>query len=328
MKRKTVLWLLILCISLSVSLPCSAEGPENLLRLFGVIRSAWWAALEEQNAPPKIINRIADPSACPDFAFPAGAELLDIWFPVIQNMDAAVFRYQGQWWMLDCGDEFAPTEVVPLLKALNPPGIDRVINTHPHHDHLDGFYAVNEAAPVRELCVCFPPDANARMQKVIAYCRERGILVSSYQDEDLLLMGDGGVSFLCWQKPLDEEDMNNRSAQFMVFYGDCSILFMADIELRGERQMYEVLGPAPLKADILRYPHHGKEGMIEEFFRAVDPGLVIVTNAANIASAKPGNRFLSYHKVPVAYTAQGCIHLVTDGRNWLAEIVSKGLSAD
>ena len=46
--------------------------------------------------------------------------------------------------------------------------------------------------------------------------------------------------------------MNDRSAQFMISYGACNLLTMADMELHGQQQLYEALPPESFKADILR----------------------------------------------------------------------------
>ena len=277
----------------------------------------------EKDAPPKVIDRIHNPDLLPDFSFSGEDDLLEIWFPSVRDQDAAIFLYQGQVWMLDCGDERAETESVPLLRYLGITQIDRVINTHPHHDHLNGFYCIDEAVPIRELMVCFPEDETKHMTAVMEYCKGNSIRISYFHDESLLNMGDGLVSFLAWMKTDEEETLNDRSAQFMVSYGGCSMFFMADMEFRGQRQLYEALGPGPLAADILRYPHHGKKAMNEDVFRAVDPALVIVTNSSRTDEIRESTKFLDNHHIPTAYTrrAEYVLHLITDGRHWICEEV-------
>ena len=95
------------------------------------------------------------------------------------------------------------------------------------------------------------------------------------------------------------------------------------MEQRGQRQLVEAVPAELLKADILRYPHHGKQAMNEELFRAISPSLVIITNAARIVEIRDSSRFLDYKHIPVAYThyPNTLIHLVTDGRRWLCENV-------
>ena len=276
---------------------------------------------DESSEPPKVIDHIHYPDEVPDFAFSGDDDLLEIWFPIIQDQDAAIFLYQGKVWMLDCGDERAKDEIVPLLRYLGVTQIDKMINTHPHHDHLNGLYAIDAVIPVKELAVCFPEDSTKHMTAAMEYCKGNGIPVSSFGDESVFSMGDGLVSFLAWQKSAEEENFNDRSAQFMVTYGGCGMLFMADMELRGQHQLYEALGPDPLKADILRYPHHGKRMMVDEVYQAIDPALVIITNSPRIPPLKESTKYLDYKHVPVSYThtADWVIHLTCDGRRWLCE---------
>ena len=327
MKKRLSLFLLASLFSVFLALPARADFFDDLLSFFQdvLVRAVQAVRVQqaESQAPPKVIDRINDPSGWPEFSFSGEDDLLEIWFPSIRDQDAAVFLYQGQVWMLDCGDERAQTESVPMLKYLGIERIDRLINTHPHHDHLNGLYSIDAEVPIRELLICFPEDSTKHMTAAMEYCKGNGIPVRTFQDESVLGMGDGLVSFLAWMKVSEEEDMNNRSAQFMISYGDCNALFMADVELRGERQLYEALGPEPLRADILRYPHHGKEPMIDELYRAIDPSLVIITNSSRTIDVRESTRFLDNRHVPTAYTRRQnyILHLITDGHRWLCEEV-------
>ena len=275
------------------------------------------------SAFPRVVDRISDPDIYADFAFDGEEDLLDIWFPAIRDQDCTIFRYQDQIWLLDCGDERAEQEIVPLMQHLGITQVDRLINTHPHHDHLNGLYAIAAAIPVRELMVCFPGDATQHMTAAMEYCKGNGIPVSAFADESILGMGDGFVTFLAWMKSDDLDTMNNRSAQFMVTYGDCSMLFMADLEYQGQKHLVEALEPKDLKADLLRYPHHGKSKMIDALFDAIDPDLTIITNTNRIVELRESTKFLALKHAAVAYTHNPTriIHLQTDGRHWLCDLI-------
>ena len=298
-----------------------AESADSGSPLRTLIQEVLRSPEAEGNPLPKVIDRINFPEEYPEFAFDPEDDLLEIWFPSVRDQDAAIFLYQGQVWMLDCGDERAQTDTVPLLKHLGISHIDKLINTHPHHDHLNGLYSIDAAVPVRELLICFPDDSTVHMVAAMEYCRGNGIRISSFEDETCLKMGDGFVSFLSWMKVDEAENMNDRSAQFMVRYGNCSFLTMADIELRGQKQLLEALDPELLKADILRYPHHGKQHMILELYQAISPALVIITNTPRILECKDSTRFLDYRHASVAYTCRGntILHLTTNGQQWLCE---------
>ncbi len=324
MKKKMSLLLASLLLFFSLPLHAGAES-SDLAAFFSVlfenVAHGVRVAMEEENEPPKVIDHIHFPNEYPDFAFSGEDDLLEIWFPPVRDQDATIFRYQDQIWMVDCGDERAKTDIVPLLQELGITKIDRIFNTHPHHDHLNGLYAIDAVAPVGELLICFPEDLTSHMTAAMEYCKANQIPVTTFHDEATFMMRDGGVSFLAWLKVSEEENLNDQSAQFMVSYGGCSMLIMADMELRGQAQLYEALGPEPLKADILRYPHHGKKAMNESLFRAIAPSLAIITNSPRIYEISESTRFLDYKHVPAAYThrANIILHLVTDGHRWLCE---------
>ncbi len=307
-ERSVGVWFLMLILA---ALCCTGAGEE----------AAVGAPEEESRAAPAVIDRWNNPDAYPDFSFAGEEDLLEIWFPRIRDRDAAILTYQGQVWMIDCSDEQAEERVVPLLKALGIQRIHRIVNTHPHHDHLNGLYAVDAACPVEELLICFPEDCNENMIRAAAYCRGKGIALTLYGDEEILSMGDGLVRLQCWMKTDETQSMNDQSAQLMLSFGMRTMLFMADMEGAGQDQLYAAVPAEKLAADILRYPHHGKLAMRERLFEAIAPALVVVTSSENVAEVKESTRFLSYRHVPRAYTTGGYLHLVTDGVTWLAERV-------
>lgn len=323
MKKKAVPFLLVLLLLCAPARPAAASPADVLMDMLRNAAAAHLHRVADAAEPPKVVNRVADPEAYPDFDFSEDADLLEIWFPAVRDQDAAVFLYQGQVWMLDCGDERAQYEIVPLLRFLNITQVDRLINTHPHHDHLNGLYAVDAAAPVRELMICFPGDATRHMTAAMEYCKGNGIAISTFSDESVLGMGDGLVSFLAWMKTDENESLNDRSAQFMVTYGDCSILFMADLEWAGQNQLLAALPAEDLKADLLRYPHHGKSRMLDQLFAEIDPALTIITNTSRILEIRSSTKFLDDKHAAAAYThyPYSVLRVRTDGRHWICDRV-------
>ena len=269
---------------------------------------------------PKVINRWEDPEAYADFALDPAGELLEIWLPQVHEMDATILRYQGETWMIDCGSAgICRDHIVPVMKAAGIEGIDRILNTHPHHDHLEGFFDLVQAFRVEELLLCFPEDVNPRSQKAADICREQGIRLGFFGDEQRFGMGDGEVRLMNWQKVPEPYNMNDRSAQFMITYGDCSMLIMSDIERSGMRVFFDAVDPSLLSADILRYPHHGKEAMWNDVYDAIAPELVLISGQWVGPMANMGARFLRHEPADKIYTSRGIVKLTTDGKHWVCE---------
>ena len=293
-----------------------------VLFLLCIITTACRAAAGkgETVALPAVIDRSSQTDAWPEFAFADDAKLLEIWMPDIRDADAAILLYDGEVWMIDCGDERAARRLVILLGQLGIQKIDRLFNSHPHHDHLNGLEMTADAAAVAELMICFPEDSTEHMKRALTFAKDRGIRVTHYGDGDVYAMGDGSVTLEIWQKEREDFTMNDMSAQTMIRYGKRSMLFMADMENPGQRLLLEEAGPEALKADILKYPHHGKLTMVDAFLNAVSPELAVITNYRQFGESY---RYLLGRKIPVVYTNRDklFLHLATDGAHWICEYV-------
>ena len=269
---------------------------------------------------PTVIDEVNDSETWSDFRFPKDRPLLEIWIANIRDADATLILYEGQAWMIDCADYKMALRTAAMLRQLGITHIEKVFNTHPHHDHILGLGHILEAARVDELLLCFPEDSTEHMEKVLPVCEEQKITVSHYGHGDEYTMGDGNVKLTFWQNEGSDLSINNRSACTKIVYGERSMLLLADLEYRGEQELEALVGAEALKCDLFKYPHHGKKALKESFFQAMDASLAVVTNHQKIEQA---SSYLGYKHFPTIYTnVKGVYtHLATDGRRWLCEYV-------
>ena len=270
-----------------------------------------------------VIDHINFPKEYRDFRFKRDAKLLEIWFPNIRDADSAVLTFDGQVYMIDCGDESSASRNIVLLQQLGIQKVDILFNSHPHHDHIKGLGLTADAVEFGEVKVCFPLDSTESGLWLQQFAEERNIPVSEYQSGDWFTMGKNGEVTLLFLRNYDPMmDMNNQSAQTVVRYKDRSILFTADMEKNGQAQILKHVDPALLKCDIIKYPHHAKNAMYEDFYNAVGAKLAVVTSVQGRRDV--GQKYLVAKHMPAAYTSiKGqFIHLATDGDVWLCEYVS------
>ena len=295
-------------------LPPTPEPPEA---------SLWIRPTPAPTEPPAdiIVDHIHNPSDHPDYRFPKDAKLLEIWFPNIRDADEAILMYDGQVWMIDCGDERAASRGVLLLKQLGIEKIETLFNSHLHHDHINGLALTDDTARVEEVRICFQPDLTESGLRLIRVAEERQIPIREFKSGDIFTMGDGAVKLLFLKNNESFLDMNNQSAQTLITYGERSILFTADMEVAGQRTMIDRIGSEILKCDIVKYPHHAKSDMYTPFYDAMGAKLAIVTSVEGRGDA--GQIALFNRGMPTVYTAvKGKFtHLVTDGKYWLCERV-------
>ena len=291
-----------------------------LLLLCALPAGAELVQSDDERLFPIVMDRATHPDRYPDFAFDENAKLLEIWMPDIRDADATVILYDGEAWMIDCGDERAAKRTVLLLRQLQVEQVQKLFNTHPHHDHLNGLSLITETADVEELLICFPRDINEHMINAMTLCEEKQIRVTPYGDGESFRMGDGAVSLRVWQSTDESLRMNEQSAQMMLRYGERTMLFTADMEKPGQRIMLEKVPPEELRADVLKYPHHGKLGLVDEYLEAVSPRLAVITNYRQYGESY---YYLRLHGVNMVYTNRDKIflRLVTDGHHWVCEYV-------
>ena len=268
-----------------------------------------------------IIDHVNHPEMYPKFFFQRNKKLLEIWIPNIRDADEAVLMYDGQVWMIDCGDEKMGQRGIVMLQQLGITKIDILFNSHLHHDHINGLYLTNDVAKVGEVRICFPVESTDSGLRLARLAEERGIPIAEYKDGDRFTMGDGAVELLFLKNNEESLDMNNQSAVTRITYGERTILFTADMEAPGQQAMIERIGPELLKCDIVKYPHHGKSDLYTPFFEAMDAKLAVVTSVEGRGDA--GQIALSNRGLPAVYTAvkDQFTHIVTDGEYWLIERV-------
>ncbi len=278
------------------------------------------APVEEPDNP--VVDHVNFPRDREDFRFRDDARLLEIWFPNIRDADVALLTFEGQAYMIDCGDERAAVRTVLLLKQLGIRKIDLLFNTHLHHDHILGLAATDDVAKVAGIKICFDPSLTESGLKMLETAAERNIPVTEYRDGDVFTMGAEGEVQLTFRRNVDEMmTINDQSALTIVRYGNRTILFTADLEKNGQAAIMKKVDKTQLACDILKYPHHGKAPMYEPFYNALGARLAIVTSVRG--REDPGQDYLVAKKLPAVYTSvKGQFtHLVTDGVTWLCEYV-------
>lgn len=261
---------------------------------------------------PVLIDRI-NGSEHADFAFAEDAALFEVIFPQILNSDAAFLRFGEETLLVDCCTQGQAARILDMCAQLNITHIDRVLNTHPHEDHIGGFRDLIKVIDVDELWICYPETANTHIQAAVNFARAADIEVRTFGDGDVLTLGDATIEV--WLLGNDMNRLNNCSAQLKITYGERTFLMAADLELEGQDE-YVALKGEELDADVLKYPHHGLQRLTDGYAAAVSPLFSIVTN--NMRDTE-GKRYIQRTGMPTAWTVPGFVHLRTDGQTWICD---------
>lgn len=252
-----------------------------------------------------------------EFQFDDDTALLEIYFPKIHGCDAAFVRYGEYSMLIDCaGKQYR--EVQSMLDSLGVTELTYALNSHPDEDHIGGFDRVLKKVPAKEFLLGFPEDYDSgdiERFEVYEELHTMGVPFRRVYDGETIEFGDVKVSVI--QRTNEHlPRVNNKSVMLMIEYGERSIFFTGDIQRATQNLLAEEAGMLDLKADILKFPHHGYANMQDPFLDMVSPEFVICTGGKIDTT---GIEQLRKRKIPFLLTTRGVTRLATDGSVWLIE---------
>ena len=266
--------------------------------------------------PSHVINLIENPDA--EYAFAEGVTLLEIYIPEIFGADAGVLRFGDQTMLIDAATVGQAPIVMETMEKLGVDHLNIAFNTHPHDDHIMGFQQLPEDMPVDKFVIAFPEDENRPMRTTLKVIRERNIPIERVKNGSEMMLGD--VRMVVMQKDFRSYTVNNRSAALMIFYGDRRLLWAADIETHAQGSLNKKPPEFGLKADILKYPHHGVAKAGWKFLDNVDAELAIVTSKLTTIDETVADS--QKRGLPLVSSIPGTVRLRTDGIIWVVDRIT------
>ncbi len=256
-----------------------------------------------------------------EYQFPEGTPILEIVFPRVYSSDCAIVRYGYDVMMIDAstGTDEMQDRIQSALLSMGVNYIDVAFNSHPHDDHINGFPAVAEVFPVGRFVMAFEEDYNENTRRVVEYFSAHDVPIEHVQDGEIFYLGpQEDVTIRVLQRnDSGTWEPNNRSAMLHIQFGERSILFAGDVENHAQRSFGENPPEGGIKADILKYPHHGQVKLHDPFFEAIDPDFVFMNGANQVMDG--AKNYLDKRKIPYAIGYTGLIRLRTDGKVWVVD---------
>lgn len=198
--------------------------------------------------------------------------------------------------------------------------IDLIVLSHPHEDHLAGLIPILDRYQIGGVMITGVMSTNTTYRQFLEMVTEKNIPLILVEQAQTIAFDDVRLEILYPQSSFKARRMsniNNSSIVMKVIYKDFEILLTGDAE---EEQEYELLASGfNLQADILKAGHHGSDtSSTEEFVRAVDPEMVLVSNGVENSYGHPSPRTLKRFErlgITVRRTdLEGTIHINTDGQ--------------
>ncbi|MBS5710244.1 MAG: MBL fold metallo-hydrolase, partial [Veillonella sp.] len=168
---------------------------------------------------------------------------LDVYMLDIGQGDAILLKVGDEYSMIDTGDIEHRENIVAQLKSMGVTKLKNIIITHPHADHMGGFYAIAKAMPIEHVYDDGISVDNNMYKTYEKWIDKNKIQRSTLRSGDVVDFGHGAVFvvYAPWAEPLTDKkgapDLNNNSIVGKLIFGKFSMLFTGDAELQEEKKL-------------------------------------------------------------------------------------------
>ena len=275
----------LLLIALSLMLLCAAGGAEG----------------------GRVVHQEADETQL------SGSDGLDLFLLPLIGADAMLLHSQGQWMMVDMGKEEHYPLIRETLEEYGVRRIDILLNTHPHSDHIGSAGRLADDYEIGRFVTAFPHDyagLSVLQAGTIKHMNTRCIPIDQVDDGDSFSFG-GAICQVMRVPPGGMYNTNNASALLLIRHGDTRMLLAADVAREGQRVLAAQYGKE-LKADLLKYPHHGLEKLLPDFQDAVAAAFALIPHGHK--DSRYAREVLDKQGTPYLFASWGRIHVQSDGQ--------------
>lgn len=173
--------------------------------------------------------------------------------------------------------------------------IEYAFISHFDADHFGGLDEVLESYDIENILYPLALAEDEDAKEIAAESGKFGYKVEEISRGDVVYFNESAKSEILWPQGNEESlNGNDLSAVFIIEGLSKKVLMTGDIEKRGQVSLLGISADSELKADILKFPHHGAEGAFgENFLQAVDPAQVVIS-VGNNSYGHPSENVIDY----------------------------------
>ncbi len=266
------------------------------------------------------------PSVAQAESEPSAEDGLLVVFLDVGQGDAIFLRSpSGKTMLVDGGPESAFSVLQDYLDAHGVIGLDAVVASHLHADHIGGLIQLIDVYPVVQF---YDPPFDAESETYYD-------LLDALNENNVPVLSPlaSANSFIDWDDEVEIrilspysidygriDDFNDTSYVLRVTYQNTSVLLTGDATQVAEKLALKALPDSYFKADVLKVGHHGSEDATSErFLDAVDPSIAVISCGTDNQYGHPDEELLdrlTNRNITIYRTDEdGTVTLLLDGTN-------------
>jgi len=192
---------------------------------------------------------------------------LSVYFLDVGQGDSTLFVVDGKTILIDAGEVDMGDRVVSDLRKLGVTGIDLLVATHPHADHIGGMQKVLAAFPVGLVLDTGLPHPSSTYEHFLETIDRKNIpYLVAEQGQTIDVDPELRVVVLSPPAQRTGDDLNRNSLVLRISYGTIDFLMAGDLGGEGEDAL--IRSGYPLDAEILKVGHHGSSSSTSPLFLA------------------------------------------------------------
>lgn len=209
---------------------------------------------------------------------------LTIHFLDVGQGDATLIACDGEYMLIDAGDNDKGTVVQNYLTKQGVTTLKYVVGTHPDADHIGGLDVILYKFECETVMMPDVTNDTVTYRDVIDTMDAKGYRNTLPRVGDIYTLGRAEFTVLGPVK--NYGDTNNSSIVLLLTYGENRFLFMGDAEEEAETDILN--GDIRVDADVLKAGHHGsRTASSKAFLQAVSPAYVVISCAENNSYGHP-----------------------------------------
>lgn len=172
--------------------------------------------------------------------------------------------------------------------------IEYVMITHFDSDHFGGLDEILRSYQVEKIMYPLALESDEDALRIEAEAEKFGYQIKKLSQGEAVYFKPSYKAEVLWPRESGEGLKGNDLSLVMMVEGDKKILMTGDIEIEGQKRLLDGIAEDRLKADVLKFPHHGAEGSFHQrFLEIVDPKQVIISVGKN-SYGHPSQKIIEY----------------------------------